>query len=159
MAGVLAVLGLGLALGHGTDLWNSAHPGSPPYAPRAAPVVDVDVVAEASAYGEVDDVTREVEPLVKAYVQRLRTGDARELAALGAPWFEGRPAAAREAITAHQGRGAGDAPASVLVRDVVVPDQATAELRFGSGPVELLGLTRADGVWWVELGDGDPVAP
>ncbi|MET9453119.1 hypothetical protein [Streptomyces cinerochromogenes] len=128
-----------------------------PYALRKTPAVDVTVHAVTSDYPEAGELAGDVDPLLKVYVQRLAAGDATDLARLGAPWYTGRERAARQLISRY-GAQAGE-PVDALVRDPVVPYLAAVELRFGDGRRQEVRLTRDDHVWWLQLGDGDPVAP
>ncbi|MFJ8592783.1 hypothetical protein [Streptomyces sp. NPDC093598] len=43
--------------------------------------------------------------------------------------------------------------------DPVTPGLAGVELRFGNDSSQTLDLTRDDGVWWLAIGNGDPVKP
>ncbi|MBL1087328.1 hypothetical protein JK359_36185 [Streptomyces actinomycinicus] len=129
-----------------------------PYALSRTPEVEVTVRPVKSRYPEAGEVAGQVDLLLKVYVQRLEAGDTAELSELGAPWYTGRDAAARKLITRY-GAHAGDAVQAV-VQDPAVPNLASVELRFGDGQRQTLGLSRDhDDVWWLQLGDGDPVAP
>ncbi|MFJ6723720.1 hypothetical protein ACIQPQ_02280 [Streptomyces sp. NPDC091281] len=110
-----------------------------------------------SNYPEAKVVARETEELLKVYVQRLRSGDADDLARLGVPWFTGKEGAARRLIAAH-GAQAG-MPVKAVVADPVAPGLASVDLRFADGSRQTLDLTRADGVWWAAMGEGDPMNP
>ncbi|MEU0333503.1 hypothetical protein [Streptomyces sp. NPDC006193] len=132
------------------------HPA--PYALRTAPAVRVTVHAVHSGGPEAGEVADDVDLLVKVYVQRLAAGDAAGLARIGAPWYSGRERAARRLI-AEYGPHAGE-PVAATVQDPAVPYLAGVELRFGDGRRQTLSLSRGhDDVWWLQLGDGDPVAP
>ncbi|MFE5591187.1 hypothetical protein [Streptomyces sp. NPDC056549] len=110
-----------------------------------------------SVYPEAKEVAAEADLLIKAYVQRLITGDADDLAALGAPWLTNKQKAAEEAIADFQ--GVVDMPVEATVSDPVTPDLTSVELRFADGKRQTMPLTRADGVWWLELGEGASVKP
>ncbi|MFJ6983817.1 MULTISPECIES: hypothetical protein [unclassified Streptomyces] len=110
-----------------------------------------------SDYPEVEVVARETEQVLKVYVQRLHHGDAEDLARVGVPWFTGKEGAARRLIAAH-GAQAGK-PVKAVVADPVTPGLASVELRFADGSRQTLDLTREDGVWWVAMGEGDPMKP
>jgi hypothetical protein len=153
--GIIAVASACVVAVAAVMLWSSRD--STPYALRDKPGVDVEVQAGPSDYKEVGEVTREVEPLIKVYVQRLLAGDPKDLAEIGAPWFTGRQQAARMWITDYQDL-AGERVEAV-VRDPVVPDQAAVEIHFSGGREQVVGLTRADGVWWMDMGEGDPAKP
>ncbi|MEU6068439.1 hypothetical protein ABZ864_29280 [Streptomyces sp. NPDC047082] len=100
----------------------------------------------------------DVEVLAKVYVQRLRAGDANDLARLGAPWYAGRERAARRP-TSRYGTHTGE-PVEATVQEPVVPYLAAVKLRFGDGERQMVYLSRDhDDVWWLQLGNGDPVAP
>jgi hypothetical protein len=126
-----------------------------PYALRDTPKVHLTVRAATSTYPEAEEVAREAELLLQVYVQRLQDGDAKDLADIGAPWYTGREAAARDLI-AKFGAQAGQ-PAEAVVGDPVTPGLASVELRYGSESRQTLDLTRDDGVWWLAIGNGDPV--
>lgn len=128
-----------------------------PYTLRKTPAVHVSIHVTTSKYPESKKLADDVAPLVKVYVQRLRAGDSAELARIGAPWYTGRERAAQQLITRY-GAPAGE-PVDVLVQDPVVPYLATVELRFGDGQRQVVQLTRGGDVWWLRLGNGDPVAP
>ncbi|MER6473078.1 hypothetical protein [Streptomyces collinus] len=129
-----------------------------PYTLGKTPEVKVTVHAVKSEYPEAEKVAGDVDLLLKVYVQRLEAGDATDLAHLGAPWYTGRDRAAQRLI-AHYGAHAGE-PVEALVQDPAVPNLAAVELRFADGQRQTLQLSRDDDdVWWLQLGDGDPVAP
>ncbi|MFJ6633540.1 hypothetical protein ACIQMR_19455 [Streptomyces sp. NPDC091376] len=151
MAAVLSLC-LGLA---GATWWLLREPA--PYALRDAPAVNVTVRPVESRYPEAEEVAREVELLVKVYVQRLQAGDASDLARIGAPWYTGKEGAARSLISRH-GMHA-DEPVEAVVSDPVAPGLATVELRFRDGQRQMVDLTQNDDVWWLALGNGDPVKP
>ncbi|CAM5273252.1 hypothetical protein GCM10010261_59950 [Streptomyces pilosus] len=140
----------------GTLVWWSKRDAAP-YALRDTPEVHLTVRAATSAYPEAQEVAREAELLLEVYVQRLQDGDAEELADIGAPWYTGREAAARDLI-AKYGAQAGD-PVQAVVADPVTPGLASVELRYGSESRQTLDLTRDGGVWWLAIGNGDPVKP
>ncbi|WP_369197066.1 amidase domain-containing protein [Streptomyces djakartensis] len=48
-------------------------------------------------------------------------------------------------------------PVQAVVADPVAPRLASVELRYGSESRQTLDLTRDDGVWWLAIGNGDPV--
>ncbi|MGW1146485.1 hypothetical protein ACWD6I_15840 [Streptomyces sp. NPDC002454] len=127
-----------------------------PYALWDAPAVDVEIRAEDSPYPEAAELLDEVDLIVRAYVQRLGAGDAEELARLGAPWYTGRESAARRLVAEHGSRAAG--PVRAVVLDPVVPEFASVRLDYLDGTRQTLHLSEDDdGVWWVGIGDGDPV--
>ncbi|MFF8638879.1 hypothetical protein ACF052_32285 [Streptomyces pilosus] len=138
----------------GALVWWSKRDAAP-YALRDTPEVHLTVRAATSAYPEAQEVAREAELLLEVYVQRLQDGDAEELADIGAPWYTGREAAARDLISKY-GAQAGD-PVQAVVADPVTPGLASVELRYGSESRQTLDLTRDDGVWWLAIGNGDPV--
>ncbi|MFC9888191.1 hypothetical protein [Streptomyces pilosus] len=140
----------------GTLVWWSKRDAAP-YALRDTPEVHLTVRAATSAYPEAQEVAREAELLLEVYVQRLQDGDAEELADIGAPWYTGREAAARDLI-AKYGAQAGD-PVQAVVADPVTPGLVSVELRYGSKSRQTLDLTRDGGVWWLAIGNGDPVKP
>ena len=128
-----------------------------PYALRNTPEVHLTVNPAKSSYPEAGEVAREAELVLKVYVQRLQDGDAKDLANIGAPWYTGREAAARRLISKF-GAQAGK-PVKAVVADPVTPGLASVELRFADGSEQTLDLTRDDGVWWVDMGEGDPMNP
>ncbi|MFJ6554295.1 hypothetical protein ACIQNT_18910 [Streptomyces luteogriseus] len=128
-----------------------------PYALRDTPEVHLTVRAATSTYPEAEEVAREAQLLLKVYVQRLRDGDAEDLADLGAPWYTGREAAARGLISKFGAEA--DRPVQAVVADPVTPGLASVELRFENDSSQTLDLTRDDGVWWLAIGNGDPVRP
>ncbi|MFJ1602126.1 hypothetical protein ACIOHS_01910 [Streptomyces sp. NPDC088253] len=129
-----------------------------PYALRKTPAVKVAVRAVKSEYPDVKETADDVEPLVKVYVQRLQAGDATDLARIGAPWYTGREPAAQKLITRY-GAHAGE-PVEAIVQDRGVPYLTSVKLRFSDGQKQVLELSRDHhDVWWLQLGDGDPVAP
>lgn len=128
-----------------------------PYALRDTPEVRLTVRAAASDYPQADEVAREAELLLEVYVQRLQNGDADDLADIGAPWYTGREAAARDLISKFGAQARH--PVQAVVADPVTPGLASVELRYGNDSSQTLDLTRDDGVWWLAIGDGDPVRP
>ncbi|MFE5589938.1 hypothetical protein [Streptomyces sp. NPDC056549] len=128
-----------------------------PYTLRASPAVTVTVRPAESEYPEAEEVADEAELLIKAYVQRLAAGDAAGLADLGAPWYTGRRKAAEDLVADY--RGVAEQPVVATVDDPVVPYLAVVDIRFTGGKGQTLYLSRADGVWWIELGEGDPAGP
>ncbi|MFD4609894.1 hypothetical protein ACFWOT_17705 [Streptomyces sp. NPDC058440] len=130
---------------------------SAPYALRATPEVNVTLRPEESTYPEAKEVADEVELLVKVYVQRLQAGEPADLARIGAPWYTARERAAQGLISRY-GAHAGE-PVEAVVSDPVVPGLAAVELRFGDGQRQVVDLVRGNDVWWLELGNGDPVKP
>ncbi|MFJ9724643.1 hypothetical protein ACIRP3_18015 [Streptomyces sp. NPDC101209] len=129
-----------------------------PYSLRKTPVVKVAVDAATSQYPDARQVAGDVDLLVKVYVQRLQAGDAADLARIGAPWYSGREQAAQELIARYGARAA--EPVEAVVQDPVVPYLAKVELRFSNGQRQTVDLSRDhDHVWWLQLGEGDPVAP
>ncbi|MFE0645084.1 hypothetical protein ACFW2Y_26245 [Streptomyces sp. NPDC058877] len=146
---------LALCLGAAVIAWWRRDPA--PYALHESPAVTVTVRPAPSDYPEAEEVAGEADLLIKAYVQRLLTGDVDDLAALGAPWFTNKEKAAEQLIADY--RSVADEPLEATVADPVTPDLAVVELRFTGDKRQTLNLSRADGVWWLELGDGDPVKP
>ncbi|MBB1245099.1 hypothetical protein GL263_16200 [Streptomyces durbertensis] len=151
MAIALPVCGVLIAAG-----WRLWHDPTP-YKLRDSPEVRVTVVPAKSPYPDVEPLARETERVIKVYVQRLLAGDAADLAAIGAPWYTGREEAARELISRH-GAQAGE-PVKAVVAEPVVDYLAYVSLRFADGSRQRIDLTRDKGVWWVQLGEGDPVRP
>ncbi|MFF9011599.1 hypothetical protein ACF09C_01305 [Streptomyces sp. NPDC014870] len=147
---------LALCLGAAALVWWRQQ-DTAPYALRESPSVTVAVRPTQSDYPEAKQVAGEVDLLIKVYVQRLLAGDAEALAALGAPWFTNKEKAAEDLIAEYQ--SVADKPVVATVADPVTPDLASVELRFAEGKRQTLNLSRADGVWWVEVGEGDPVKP
>ncbi|MFE1443612.1 hypothetical protein [Streptomyces sp. NPDC058739] len=135
--------------------WSKRDPA--PYALRDTPEVHLTVRATTSTYPQAKEVAGEAELLLKVYVQRLRDGDAEDLADIGAPWYTGREAAARSLISTF-GAQAGH-PVEAVVADPVTPGLASVELRFKNESRQTLDLTRDNGVWWLAIGNGDPVKP
>jgi hypothetical protein len=129
-----------------------------PYELHGSPQVTVAVSAARSQYPDARALADEAELLLKAYVQRLAARDAEGLAELGAPWFKGRGPAAHGLVARYGGEVA-TAPVEVLVADPVATHLAAAELRFSDGRMQRMELSRADGIWYLQLGTGDPVAP
>lgn len=118
----------------------------------------VTVRAVHSEYPDVKGTADDVELLRKVYDQRLQAGDATDLARVGAPWYAGRERAAQKLIIQY-GAHAGE-PVEATVQDLGVPYLTSVELGFGNGQRQVLELTRDHhDVWWLQLGDGDPVAP
>ncbi|MGW1067146.1 hypothetical protein ACWD4F_21835 [Streptomyces aureus] len=128
-----------------------------PYALQKSPAVQVTVHTAKSDYPEVKGLADDVDQLVKVYIQRLAAGDAADLARIGAPWYTGRERAAQQLIDQY-GAQAGE-PVEALVQDPVVPNLAVVEIHFANGQRQALQLSRDDDVWWLQLGNGDPVAP
>lgn len=129
-----------------------------PYSLRRTPAVKVTVNAAKSQYPDAKQVANDVNLLVKVYVQRLQAGDATDLARIGAPWYTGRTQAAQKLIARYGAHA--DEPVEAIVQDPVVPYLAKVELRYNDGRRQTVDLSRDhDHVWWLELGDGDPVAP
>ena len=148
---VLAVLGAALI-----TWWLLRDPT--PYSLRKTPTVKVTIRAVKSDYPDTKETADDVRLLVKVYVQRLEAGDAADLARIGPPWYTGREKAAQRLIT----RYAADIgkPVEAIVQDPFVPYLAEVKLRFTDGQEQVLELSRDhDDVWWVQLGEGDPVAP
>ncbi|GLF98414.1 hypothetical protein [Streptomyces yaizuensis] len=128
---------------------------STPYDVRADPAVSVRITPEKSEYPYAKELAGDTDELIRAYAQRLRAGDARDLARLGAPWYEGRYAEAVRQIERYQ--SAADEPVRVVVGDPVTDYLGGAVVRFADGQTQRLGLVRdEDGVWYLELGTGDP---
>ncbi|MGW5634059.1 hypothetical protein [Streptomyces sp. NPDC003832] len=152
----LIVVAAALCVVAGVLVWWSKREAAP-YALRDTPDVQLTVRAASSAHPQAGEVAREAELLLEVYVQRLRGGDAEDLAGIGAPWYSGREAAARDLISEFGAR-AGH-PVQAVVADPVAPGLASVELRYGSETRQTLDLTRDDGVWWLAIGDGDPVKP
>ncbi|MDX3373147.1 hypothetical protein PV390_01905 [Streptomyces sp. ME02-6991-2A] len=50
-------------------------------------------------------------------------------------------------------------PVEAVISGPVVPKLASVDLRFADGSRQRVDLTQDDGVWWLALGDGDPVKP
>ncbi|GGZ30104.1 hypothetical protein GCM10010387_24520 [Streptomyces inusitatus] len=148
----VAFAGIGTAGG----LWWVAR-DTTPYGLRDSPAVRVEVRAEDSRYPDTRETAEDVGELVRVYVQRLLTGDGDQLAEVGAPWFTGREAQARDWIKKYG--EAAEHPVRAVVREPVVPHLAQVELRFGGGGRQVVELTRDDGIWWVAMGDGDPAKP
>ncbi|MEV5007277.1 hypothetical protein [Streptomyces sp. NPDC055692] len=144
-------------LGAAAAAWWLLRESSAPYALRATPAVNVTFRPVESTHPEAKEVADEVEPLVKVYVQRLQAGDAADLARIGAPWYTARERAAQGLISKY-GAHAGE-PVEAVVSDPVVPDLAAVELRFGDGQRQVVDLVRDNDVWWLELGNGDPMKP
>ncbi len=145
-----------LFLGGGILAWGLLREPAP-YALQDTPKVNVTVRAAESTYPEAKEVAREAELVLKVYVQRLREGDAADLAEIGAPWYTGREKAAQSLITKYGTQA--DKPVEAVVADPVTPDLATVKLRFSNGQQQVLDLTRDDDVWWLTMGNGDPVKP
>lgn len=150
MAGVAA-----LCVGGAAATWWLLRDDSAPYALSSAPTVEVTVRPVKSSYPDARRVAREASLLIKVYVQRLGSGDPADLSRIGAPWYADRELAARKLISKY-GRSAGT-PVEAIVSDPVVPDLAAVDLRFGDGQRQRVDLTRDDGVWWLALGEGDPM--
>lgn len=119
--------------------------------------VNVTVRPVESRYPEAEEVAREVEPLVKVYVQRLQAGDASGLARIGAPWYTGKERAAQSLISRYGTHA--DEPVEAVASDPVAPGLAAVELRFGDGRRQMVDLTQDDDVRWLALGNSDPVQP
>ncbi|MGW7197683.1 hypothetical protein [Streptomyces chryseus] len=145
-----------LCLGGGVLAWWLLREPAP-YALHDTPKVDVTVRAAKSNYPEAKDVARETELVIKVYLQRLQEGDAAELAEIGAPWYTGREKAAQSLITKYGAQA--DKPVAAVISDPVTPELASVKLRFSDGQQQVLDLTRDDDVWWLTLGNGDPVKP
>ncbi|MFJ9119067.1 hypothetical protein ACIRJO_26350 [Streptomyces sp. NPDC102394] len=129
-----------------------------PYSLRKTPAVTVAVGAATSQYPDARQVAGDVDLLVKVYVQRLQAGDATDLARIGAPWYTGKEQAAQKLIARYGAQAA--EPVEAIVEDPVVPSLAKIELCFSDGQRQTVYLSRDhDDVWWLQLGDGDPVAP
>ncbi|MFF3454540.1 hypothetical protein ACFYXH_09425 [Streptomyces sp. NPDC002730] len=147
---------LALCLGAaGSAWWMLREPA--PYALADTPAVVVTVRPVESRYPEAGEVAREVELLVKVYVQRLQAGDASDLARIGAPWYTDKERAAQGLISRYGTHA--DEPVEAVVSDPVTPGLAAVELRFGDGRRQVVDLTQDDDVWWLALGNGDPVKP
>ncbi|MBB1245464.1 hypothetical protein GL263_18120 [Streptomyces durbertensis] len=128
-----------------------------PYELRDAPKVQVTVQPEKSRYPDVKEVAQETELVIKVYVQRLQAGDAADLARIGAPWYSDREQAAQQLISQY-GERAGE-PVKAVVVDPVVPYITYVDLSFADGSKQRIGLSKDGRVWWLQLGDGDPVKP
>ncbi|MEU3400831.1 hypothetical protein [Streptomyces filamentosus] len=128
-----------------------------PYSLLDSPKVQVDIQAAPSSDSEAKKVAEDAELLIKAYVQRLRIGDAEDLAALGAPWFTTKQQAAKSLIRQYGGKA--DKAVKATVADPVVPYLARVELEYADGTTQTVQLSRADDAWWLQLGSGDPVQP
>ncbi|MFJ8350208.1 amidase domain-containing protein [Streptomyces sp. NPDC094153] len=129
-----------------------------PYSLRKTPAVTVTVHAENSEYPDTQGTADDVDLLVKVYIQRLESGDASDLARIGAPWYTGRQRAAREMVDRYSAHAGG--PVEAIVQEPVVPYLADVDLHFGDGQRQTLQLSRDhDDVWWLQLGEGDPTAP
>ncbi|MGW2836159.1 hypothetical protein [Streptomyces sp. NPDC001286] len=151
-----AAVALAVAGAAGVTWWLLRDPT--PYSLHKTPAVKVTVHAVKSQYPDAKQVAGDVDLLVKAYVQRLEAGDATDLARIGAPWYAGRAQAAQKLITRYGVHA--DEPVEAVVQDPVVPYLAKVELHFSDGQQQTVDLSRDHGhVWWLQLGDGDPVAP
>ncbi|MDK1472281.1 hypothetical protein QNO07_02375 [Streptomyces sp. 549] len=128
-----------------------------PYALQDTPEVQVTVRPVESRYPDAKQVAQETELVIKVYLQRLRTGDAADLSRIGAPWYTGREQAARELISQYGPHAV--EPVEAVVSDPVVPRLASADLRFADGSRQRIDLTKDKDVWWLALGEGDPVKP
>ncbi|MFJ3821380.1 hypothetical protein [Streptomyces nodosus] len=95
-----------------------------PYSLHKTPTVTVTIHAEKSKYPDIQQTTDDVDLLVKVYVQRLQSGDASDLARIGAPWYTGRQRAARELIDRYGAHA--DGPVEAIVQEPVVPYLAKA---------------------------------
>ncbi|MFF0484992.1 hypothetical protein [Streptomyces sp. NPDC004435] len=151
---VAAALSAALA-GAGATWWALGE--DEPYSLLDSPKVQVDLRAAPSSDSEGKEVAEEAELLIKAYVQRLRIGDAEDLAALGAPWFTAKQQAAKVLIDQYGGKA--DKVVKATVADPVVPYLASVELKYADGTTQTVQLSRADEAWWLQLGSGDPVEP
>ncbi|MET7988824.1 hypothetical protein [Streptomyces sp. NPDC005281] len=88
VGGVLVFVGVGAAV-----WWNWFRA---PYALADSPRVDVTVRAEKSKYPDVQKTAKDVDTVVRIYVQRLKDGDAKGVAELAGPAYkEPGPAAAK----------------------------------------------------------------
>ncbi|CAM5649301.1 hypothetical protein STANM337S_06538 [Streptomyces tanashiensis] len=143
-------------LGAAAIVWWRQHDPAP-YTLHESPAVTVTVRPAQSDYPEAKEVAGEADLLIRAYVQRLLAGDSDGLAALGAPWFTNKQKAAKDFIADY--RNVANKLVVATVADPVTPDLALVELRFTGGKRQTLNLSRADGVWWLELGEGDPDKP
>jgi hypothetical protein len=148
---VLAVLGAAV-----TTWWLLRDPT--PYSLHKTPTVKVTVSAVKGDTSAPQETADDVALLVKVYVQRLEAGDAADLARIGPPWYTGREKAAQRLITRYSTHASG--PVEAIVQDPLVPYLAQVKLRFSDGQKQVLEFSRDhDDVWWVQLGEGDPVAP
>ncbi|MEU3349950.1 hypothetical protein ABZ723_34245, partial [Streptomyces sp. NPDC006700] len=129
----------------------TTRPSGTPRTTRTRPLPETDLTP---SQGTADDV----DLLVKVYIQRLESGDASDLARIGAPWYTGRQRAAREMVDRYSAHAGG--PVEAIVQEPVVPYLADVDLHFGDGQRQTLQLSRDhDDVWWLQLGEGDPTAP
>ncbi|MQS03436.1 hypothetical protein [Streptomyces alkaliterrae] len=102
-------------------------------------------------------MAQETELVIKVYLQRLQAGDAADLARIGAPWYTGREQAAHKLISQYGERAS--APVKAVVADPVVPYMTYVNLHFADGSKQRIDLSKDGRVWWLQLGDGDPVKP
>ncbi|MBX9420904.1 hypothetical protein [Streptomyces lateritius] len=151
---VAAALSAALA-GVGTTWWVLGD--DEPYSLLDSPKVQVDIQAAPSSDSKAQEVAEEAELLIKAYVQRLRIGDDKDLAALGAPWFTTKQQAAKALIDQYGDKA--DKAVKATVADPVVPYLASVELKYADGTTQTVQLSHADDAWWLQLGSGDPVQP
>ncbi|MER6912144.1 hypothetical protein ABT354_10765 [Streptomyces sp. NPDC000594] len=129
-------------------------PDPTPYDLRSGTPDGLRIEAQRSEYPYSKELAADVDELLKVYVERLREGDARELARLGPPWYEGRYAHAVRLI--ERLGPVADEPVRVVVGDPVVPYFGVTRLNFADGVKQELRVIRdRDDVWWVELGEGD----
>lgn len=128
-----------------------------PYALADSPKVDVTVRAEKSRYPDVQETAEDVDTLVRVYVQRLKAGDAKGLAALAGPDYKEPGADASKYVREYGEAAGGHVEVTVLEGsvDYFNPVRVTYEK---TGQQQELTLVKDDGHWWVALGDGDPAA-
>ncbi|MFF3448364.1 hypothetical protein ACFYXJ_14665 [Streptomyces sp. NPDC002667] len=137
-----------------TVWWNGARE---PYALADAPKIDVTVRAEKSTYPDVQQTTKDVDTVVRVYVQRLKDGDAKGIADLAGPAYK-RPGPAAATYVREYGRAA-DGPVEVTVLEGPVGYFNSVEVAYQeTGQRQELLLVKDDGHWWIGLGDGDPAA-
>ncbi|MFE1288191.1 hypothetical protein [Streptomyces sp. NPDC058751] len=128
-----------------------------PYALADAPEVDVTVRAEKSTYPDVRETAEDVDTVVRVYVQRLKDGDVKGVAALAGPAYE-RPGPTAAEYVREYGRAAGG-PVEVTVLEGVVPYFNAVTVTYEqTGQRQELLLVKDEGHWWIGLGDGDPAA-
>ncbi|MFE6716053.1 hypothetical protein ACFVDU_00545 [Streptomyces albidoflavus] len=142
----------------GAALW-ILREDDPPYTLRATPSIafELTVASDAKAYPDAAEIKNDAELLTRVYLQRLRAGDRKGVVDLGAPWYQERSVMARQWLASYAPLTS--SPVKGELQDPLVPDLASVILTFDDGTTQQLGMTRADGTWWLTLGDGDPMGP
>ncbi|MFF7379111.1 hypothetical protein ACIP4Q_28680 [Streptomyces massasporeus] len=147
--GALIVIGIDAAV-----WWNWPRA---PYALAESPKVDVTVRAQKSAYPDVQETAEDVDTLIRIYVQRLKSGDAKGLAELAGPAYK-QPGPAAAKYVREYGKAASRRVEVTVLEGSVDYFNPVSVAYEETGQRQNLLLVKDDGHWWIGLGDGDPAA-